>query len=83
MSENRTVQVQITTNYNDGKPSNIVTFPVVDIGSEHDVKSASRMFLHNILVNGRQVLNSNDGVSYVYLLSDTVESICVEVTENG
>lgn len=82
MSENRTVQVQITTNYNDGKSSNIVTFPTVDIGSEN-VKFASRRVLQNILVDGKQVLNSNDGVSYVYLLSDTVESICVEVTENG
>ena len=81
MSENRTVQVQITTNYNDGKASNIVTFPAVDIGSEN-VKFASRRVLQNILENGKQVLDSDDGVSYAYLLSDTVESICVQMIEN-
>lgn len=81
MSKKRTVQVQITTNYNDGKPSNIVTFPVVDIGSEH-VKFATRRILHNILEDGKQVLDSNDGMAYAYILSNTVESICVEVVEN-
>ena len=81
MSEKRTVQVQITTNYNDGKASNIVTFPAVDIGSEN-VKFASRRVLQNILENGKQVLDSDDGTSYAYLLGSTVESIRIEVTEN-